>query len=249
MLELKLQLLDSFFHSRGVLLRPRRLLNDLLDGFPCEKQPQINPHQLPETFTLFLQCRRQRSSPQLLLQDIAATPLEGAITLLIFRRQLADQIGESFLPAAPLAQQPFALNQPLKSRIRGQSAEVGELQSKANDPEPRVQKTKETKHTEANPVGRNEHAHWAGIERRPDIVPESGFHGVLVKFLSRELRELRRWALKIIVRSAHLRNSRNSRLRMLVATVSILRSVLHSSKTRRKASVTAAVAILNSGCS
>jgi len=41
---------------------------------------------------------------------------------------------------------------------------------------------------------------------------------VATNILSRELRELRRWALLTIVLSAHLRNSRNSRLRNFTNT-------------------------------
>ena len=58
LLELFLQLVDSFFQLSGLFGRTRRLTIDFSNRFPRQKQPQINPHQPAEPLALFIKARR-----------------------------------------------------------------------------------------------------------------------------------------------------------------------------------------------
>src|SRR5262249_57257129 len=100
-----------------------------------------NPDEPPQPFALLLQAGGYGRSARLLFEDSFASTLESAIALLLFGRQLAQQVEEPVLPAVALSEQTAALDQLLKARMSRQPSKIAELASSADDPESGIEKT------------------------------------------------------------------------------------------------------------
>src|SRR5262245_25470449 len=167
--------MNAFIHSRRVFRRAG-FANYFPNRLARQKQLDVNPYEPPEASALLVHAGRRRRPSRLLVQNVLAPALQNEIPLLVFARQLPDELTESQLPTAAFFQQPVAIDQPLESWMAGKPAKIGNLAPYAYDPEPGIQKTQETKHTDPNPIGRHEHACRTRLERLADVIPERGLH-------------------------------------------------------------------------
>jgi hypothetical protein len=64
----------------------------------------------------------------------------------------------------------------LEPAIGDQCAEVSQLEAGPDDPEPGIHEPEKTEQRQPDPVGRDQHAKGARIERRLEILPEAELH-------------------------------------------------------------------------